>query len=165
MSAELKSRNYMLEGLLELGRNWALAVAIASAGITFFRTETIDGPIGWEKNIFIACIITSIAFMFIAVLRFDEGLSHRLKGRTSRILGLILYATLIATGFGLVLLVGEVADNNAIVKICDSPMATPDTRVYKADECVRLRSQRKALWDRLEDQSGKEGSNKGAGDR
>lgn len=150
MSIEMKPRKYMLEGLLELGRNWALAVAIASAGIAFFRTETIDGPVGWEENVFIACTITSIAFMFIAVLRFDEGLSQRLESRTSRILGLVLYAALTATGFGLVLLVSKVADNNAIVKICDSPVATPETRVYKADECVRLRSQRKVFWDKLE---------------
>lgn len=145
-------RSQLLESTLELGRNWALAVAISSAGTAAFYTETVDGPVNWEERVFIGCILASLAWMFFAVLRFDEGLSRALqgKGRFHRLGGLALYALLTMVGTLLVLQVAKFADNNAIVKICDSKANSPDSRIYNADECVRLRAQRQAKIDRLE---------------
>ncbi|WP_415916319.1 hypothetical protein SE336_16000 [Xanthomonas arboricola] len=150
LSNQTKPRNYWLEGLLELGRNWALAVVIAGAGLTAFNTETVDGPVAWERWVFYACIWTSIVFMFLAVLRFDEGLTRLLKGKLARSLGFLLYACLVTLGIFIVILVGKFADNQTIVRACEDAKNRPEGRVYKADECVRLRAQRQAVIDRLE---------------
>ncbi|MEG2805126.1 hypothetical protein [Stenotrophomonas sp.] len=145
-------KSQLLESTLELGRNWALAVAISSAGTAAFYTETVDGPVNWEERVFIGCILASLAWMFFAVLRFDEGLTRALqgKGKVHRFAGLMLYGVLTLAGTLLVLQVGKFADNNAIVKICDSKADSPTSKIYKADECVRLRAQRQAKIDRLE---------------
>lgn len=149
---EDKPRNYWLEGLLELGRNWALAVAIAGAGLTAFRTETVTGPAGWERYVFMTSLFISLIWMFLAVLRFDEGASQKIKGKgkTIRLFGIFLYLLLVSMGTILVALVGKFSDNNAIVKICDTVINKPESKIYQADQCVRLRKQRQALLDRLE---------------
>ncbi|WP_234346894.1 hypothetical protein [Xanthomonas citri] len=145
-----KPRSYWLEGLLELGRNWALAVAIAGASMAAYHTETVTGPVHWERYVFAAGLVTSVIWMILAVWRFDEGLTRLLKKKSARILGFILYSLLTFLGIALVFLVGRFRDNQAIVSACDTYGTSPTTKVYKADECTRLRSQREALRDRLE---------------
>ncbi|WP_131701253.1 hypothetical protein [Xanthomonas citri] len=145
-----RPRNYWLEGLLELGRNWALAVAIAGASIAAYHTETVTGPVHWERYVFAVGLVASIVWMLLAVWRFDEGLTRILKKKSARILGFVLYSVLVFLGIALVLLVGRFRDNQAIVNACDTYGISPATKVYKADECTRLRSQREALRDRLE---------------
>lgn len=76
MNDQTKPRSYLLEGTLELGRNWALGLAIASAGMIAYRTETVDGPSGWEEYVFWGCALASAGWILLAVLRFDEGLSR-----------------------------------------------------------------------------------------
>ncbi|MFB9112063.1 hypothetical protein QSH39_014860 [Xanthomonas arboricola pv. corylina] len=147
---EEKPRNYFLEGFLELGRNWALAVAIAGASTAAYHTETVDGPLNWERYVFAVGLAASIIWMFLAVIRFDEGLSRLLKRKSARVLGFLLYSLLITLGVALVILVGKFSDNKAIVSACDTYGISPTSKVYKADECTRLRSQRQALRDRLE---------------
>ena len=146
------TRSQLLESTLELGRNWALAVAISSAGTAAFYTETVDGPVNWEERVFIGCILASLAWMYFAVLRFDEGLSRAVagKGRLHRLGRWALFVGLTSAGTLLVWQVGQFADNNAIVKICDSKANSPKSKIYKAAECVRLRTQRKERIDRLE---------------
>ncbi len=147
---EEKPRNYFLEGLLELGRNWALAVAIAGASTAAYHTETVDGPLNWERYVFGVGLAVSIIWMFLAVFRFDEGLSRLLKGKSARVLGFLVEFLLITLGAALVILVGKFSDNKAIVNACDTYGISPTSKVYKADECTRLRAQREALRDRLE---------------
>jgi len=145
-------KSQLLESTLELGRNWALAVAISSAGAAAFYTETVDGPVNWEVRVFIGCIVASLAWTFFAVLRFDEGLTRTLqgKGKLHRFAGWVVYGVLTLTGTLLVWQVAKFADNNAVVKICDSMASSPESKTYRADECVRLRAQRQAKIDRLE---------------
>ncbi|UXA66036.1 hypothetical protein [Xanthomonas prunicola] len=147
---EQKPRNYFLEGFLELGRNWALAVAIAGASTAAYHTETVDGPVNWEHYVFAVGLAASVIWMFLAVVRFDEGLSRLLKRKSARVLGFLLYSLLITLGVALVVLVGKFSDNKAIVSACETYGTSPSSKVYKADECTRLREQRKALRDRLE---------------
>lgn len=145
-------RNKMLEAILELGRNWALAVAIASAGTAAFYTETVDGPVQWERWVFLTCIFLSLIWMIFATLRFDEVASFkfRKKGKLHLALVAVLLIVVLSAGVGTVLVVGKFADNNQIVKTCDSKSHEPESRIYKASECVRLREQRQAKLDRLE---------------
>lgn len=151
MTTELH-RNKFLEAILELGRNWALAVAISSAGAAAFYTETVDGPVQWERHVFVACLLVSIVWIGLATLRFDEVLSSALRkrGKLHIALGLVVFSALCLGGILLVLQVGKFADNNAIVKLCESKMDQPESRIHRADECVRLRDQRKTRLDRLE---------------
>lgn len=152
MNDETKPRSYLLEGTLELGRNWALGLAIASAGTIAYRTETIDGPPDWGQYVFWGCILASAAWVLLAVLRFDEGLSRKYvgMGRVVHAAGVTLYGLLIAVGIGLVLLVGKFSDNNHIVKLCDAAATRPNSRILEYAECKRLQQQRQALFDRLE---------------
>ncbi|CAD2245462.1 hypothetical protein [Xanthomonas arboricola] len=145
-----KPRSYWLEGLLELGRNWALAVAIAGASMAVYHTETVTGPVHWERYVFAVGLVISIMWMILAVWRFDEGLKWNIKKKSARILGFALDSLLIFLGITLVLLVGRFKDNQAIVSACETYGISPTTKVYKADECTRLRSQREAFRDRLE---------------
>lgn len=143
-------RNYWFEGLLELGRNWALAIAIASAGMTAFHSETISGPVNWQIIVFWGCVILSVLWVLLAVVRFDEGLARRLTTKRARAFGVVLYCVLFLMGSGLVILIGQFSDNNAIVRVCESMADQPESKVYKARECVRLRAQRQDYIDRLE---------------
>ncbi|KGK59591.1 hypothetical protein NC00_01335 [Xanthomonas cannabis pv. phaseoli] len=95
-------------------------------------------------------LVVSIVWMILAVWRFDEGLRWNIKKKSARILGFVLYSLLIFLGITLVLLVGRFRDNQAVVNACDTYGISPTTKVYKADECTRLRSQREAYRDRLE---------------
>lgn len=143
-------RSKVLEAVLELGRNWALAVAIASAGAVAFYTETVDGPIEWEQWVSLACIFLSVIWMILATLRFYEIASFKLRKGVLRIASGALLFVLVITGIGIVVQVVKFADNNQIVKTCDSKLHEPESRIYKASECVRLREQRQARLDRLE---------------
>lgn len=152
MNDQPQPRSYLLEGTLELGRNWALGLAIASAGMIAYRTETVDGPSGWEQYVFWGCIVASAVWILLAVLRFDEGLSRKYvgMGKAVRAAGVILYLLLVSIGIGLVLLVGKFSDNNYIVKLCDAAAVRPNSTILEYDECKRLQQQRRVLFDRLE---------------
>ncbi|WIX05224.1 hypothetical protein [Xanthomonas oryzae] len=148
--AEVKTQSYWLEGLLELGRNWALAVAIAGAAITAHNTENVQGTSAWEKHVLVAGLGVSILWVILACLRFHIVFSKHLKRKIAVFFALPLYFGLLTTGFYLVLLVGKISDNNAIVKICDTMGQHPFNDAYKLNECVRLREQREALKKHLE---------------
>ncbi|KOR44296.1 hypothetical protein ADT25_11105 [Xanthomonas oryzae] len=148
--ADAKTQSYWLEGLLELGRNWALAVAIAGAAITAHNTEIVQGTSAWGKHVFVAGLGVSILWVILACLRFHIVFSKHLKSKISAFFAFLLCCGLLTTGYCLVLLVGTISDNNAIVKICDSMGQNPNSKIYKANECVRLRKQREALRKRLE---------------
>lgn len=152
MTEEKISRNYFLEGILELGRNWALAVAIASAGLVANRTETVDGPLHWEQYVFTACVVTAVLWMVLAVLRFEEGLTHRVKGKgwLARFSALLLYAILAALGGSVIMLIGQISWNNEVVQICDSAEGRANSKIPQYDECKRLQAQRQIVMDKLE---------------
>ncbi|HGM5875905.1 TPA: hypothetical protein ACKP4S_000365 [Stenotrophomonas maltophilia] len=156
MTEENITRSYFLEGILELGRNWALAVAIASAGLVASRTETIDGPQHWEQHVFIACAMTACLWMVLAVLRFEEGLTHRVKGKgwLARFSALALYAFLAMLGVSVITVVSHFSWNNEVVQICDSAKGRADSKIPHYDECKRLQAQRQIVVDKLEGRNG-----------
>lgn len=145
-----RERSAYLEGILELGRNWALAIAICSAGLVASRTETVNGPNHWEDLVFTACILLSLIWMALAVLRFDEVLVSELRTRYARLISRALIAILIFLGIGLVLGLAKFYEQDAIVRICDSVPDSTSSRIHSYDECVRLKAQRDALRERLE---------------
>lgn len=152
MTEQKIPRSYFLEGILELGRNWALAVAIASAGVVASRTETIDGPQHWEQYVFTACVLTALLWMLLAVIRFEEVLTHLTKGKGwfVRVSALTLYAFLIMLGVTMIIGIGQFSWNNEVVKICDEADGLVDSKIPHYDECKRLREQRQIILDKLE---------------
>lgn len=145
-------RNPFIEGILELGRNWALAVAVASAGMVAMHTETVDGPKGWEQYVAAICIVFSVCWMFLAGARFLEVVSHHAQGKGSRakVWFALLTVILIFTGVAIIKTVGQFAFNARVVKICESGTDPAKSKIPHYDECKRLAAQRKELSDRLE---------------
>lgn len=152
MTEQKIPRSHFLEGILELGRNWALAVAITSAGLVASRTETVDGPQHWEQYVFIACILTGLLWMVLAVLRFEEVVTHLIKGKHwfVRLAAFVLYACLAILGVAMIISIGQFSWNNEVVKVCDSANGHPDSKIPRYDECKRLHAQRQHVLDKLE---------------
>lgn len=149
-SAGRKDRNPYLEAVLELGRNWALAIAICSAGLAANATETVNGPQHWEEAVFIGCIVLSFAWIVMAALRFDESLVREVRVGRPHLISILVLATLIPLGIGIVVGLAKFSENLGIVRICDSVPNNVPSKIHSYEECVRLRVQRDALRQRLE---------------
>lgn len=151
---EKLTRNVYLEGILELGRNWALGVAITSAGIAALFTESVDGPKDWEQYFAAICVLFSIAWLFLAGLRFWEVVKAWMNGRpgkSGKVVGILVYAVLVLTATSILVSVKQFATNAQIIKICESGHSVSGSKIPEYNECKRLAAKRKDLSDRLED--------------
>ncbi|WP_115513011.1 MULTISPECIES: hypothetical protein [Xanthomonas] len=145
-----KEKNQRLEGILELGRNWALAVAIAGAGIAASKAEIVDSSGEWQKVVFLTCTFASLIWIALAVLRFDDVLTLESMAPRSHWISFALILTLLPLGGVIVYGVARFSDNAAIVKICESVPDTVESKIHEYDECVRLKKKRDALRAKLE---------------
>lgn len=145
-----RPRNRILEGVLELGRNWATATVIALAGIAAYRTEPVTTDTPWTRGVAWVAFAVATAWIYLAVLRFGELLpvdSRSLKGKA---IDLLVFALLSFLGFGVILSIVRVSDNNHIVAICEQVADRPGSRVHQAPECRRLYERREWYPERLE---------------
>lgn len=152
-----------LVGILELGRNWALAVAIAGAGLAVHRTEVVTGPPSLSNFIFYVCEIVALVWVYLSIERFIavafpdlpnrkgwwRRSTKRERARTLFIYA-ITYAMAYPSGMGMILLLAHLADNNRIVQICSDAKSANNAIIGSYDECKRLYKQRLEFIERLE---------------
>ncbi len=149
-SQKKRERNPYLEALLELGRNWALAVAICGAGLAAYSSETVNGPKDWQTPVFLICTLVALAWMVLATLRFDEAMVRALRSKYAHRVSFVVVVALLLLAFGLVWSLAKFSENRSIVKICDLVPTSEPSKIHAYDECVRLKAQRDELRKRLE---------------
>lgn len=99
MAEEKIPRNLVVEATLELGRNWALAVAIASGGAVMASSQGLIATIAPGMGLGVGVLWTGLA-----IWRFDEVVSHVVKARRRawRASAGLLYVLLCVLGGSLV---------------------------------------------------------------
>ncbi|MEG0184940.1 MAG: hypothetical protein RR704_15990 [Stenotrophomonas sp.] len=145
-----KNREKLLDDLLSLGRNWALAIAIAGAGAAVHYSETVYEAGLWRGLLPTLCFLVSVIWIVLSIIRFDLTLQQYFERKLSRWLSRLLYVVLLGTGITAVFFVMQLAESNHIAKMCDSVASEPHSRIYRSDECQRLFKHRAEYRRRLE---------------
>jgi hypothetical protein len=141
-NGEVKSgkpeKSKLVEGLLELGRNWAVAVAVTAFGAASYHGE---GVVGIWQNRSLMLFVTigfSLVWIAIAVLRFADVVQMPVKGLWRSALSLSVMAFLLFFGMGLVLQAASYADNAMFVRICSDYRMWPESAAHKDHRCQAL---------------------------
>lgn len=143
-------REKLLDDLLSLGRNWALAIAIAGAGAAVHYSETVYEAGLWRGLLPTLCFLVSVVWIVLSIIRFDLTLQQHVERKRYRWLSRLLYVVLLGAGITAVFFVMELAGNNHIAKMCDSVANEPRSRIYRSEECQRLFKHRAEYRRRLE---------------
>jgi len=153
-AAPTKDREKLLDDLLSLGRNWALAIAIAGAGAAVHYSESVYEAGIWRGLLPTLCFLVAIVWIVLSIIRFDLTIQQHFERKLSRWLSRLLYVVLLGTGVTAVFFVTELAENNHIARMCDSVANEPGSRIHRAEECQRLYQHRAAYRQRLESAEG-----------
>ncbi|KAA3598987.1 hypothetical protein JY452_01070 [Stenotrophomonas maltophilia] len=145
-----RSREKLLDDLLSLGRNWALAIAIAGAGAAVHYSESVYEAGLWRGLLPTLCFLVAVIWIVLSIIRFDLTLQQHVERRRSRWLSRLLYVVLLGTGITAVFFVTELAASNHIARMCDSVASEPASRIHRSAECQRLYQHRAAYRQRLE---------------
>lgn len=131
-----------VEALLELGRNWAVAVAVAAFGAGSFHAEAVTGL--WQNKNWVLGITFSFALLWVglAIARFLTIVQPSTRGVIPTLKGLL--ATLILVGFGLAIVsqAGSHADNAMLVRLCSDYRDRPASAMHQHPPCQSLYLQR-----------------------
>ncbi|MDR7192711.1 hypothetical protein [Luteimonas terrae] len=142
-------KSKVLEATLELGRNWALATALAAFSVSTISQEAIYGVTLFKDALLTCGVVVAVAWYWLAIER--AGQVAEFKRDTRRRKGLLLLGgtLLFLLGGAIVLAVASMADNRRFVQICSDYADQPDSGVYRDPMCQRLYLQRSDLADRL----------------
>lgn len=150
-------------GLLELGRNWALAVAVAGAGLAAFGTELVTDPPWLTSAVFYTCLSVAIGWIWISVERFQaiafpdlpsgkgwwDRSSESERWRVFQIRA-TSYLVAFPAGLGIIIVIAHMADNNRVVQICSEAHTSNNKIIASYDECKLLYRKRLDLIEKLE---------------
>lgn len=150
MDDPIKNREKLLDDLLSLGRNWALAIAIAGAGAAVHYSESVFEAGLWRGLLPSFCFLVAVVWIVLSIIRFDLTLQQHVERKRWRWLSRLLYVGLLGLGITAVFFVMELAENNHIAKMCDSVANEPSSRIHRSPECQRLFKQRAEYRRRLE---------------
>lgn len=149
-----KNREKLLDDLLSLGRNWALAIAIAGAGAAVHYSESVYEAGLWRGLLPTLCFVVSVVWIVLSIIRFDLTVQQYFERKRSRWLSRLLYVVLLGTGIAAVFFVMQLAENTHIARICDSVASEPGSRIHRSEECQRLFKHRADYRRRLETDGG-----------
>lgn len=137
-ASKVAKKNKFVEGLLELGRNWAVAVALAALGIASYHGEAVFGA--WQNKglIFGTIVSFSILWIGISILRFLDVVEARTKGFLQSMKAFFAVTILVSAGIGLLVLTASYADNAKIVRICNDYRSLPSSAAYNDALCQKL---------------------------
>lgn len=149
-----RNREKLLDDLLSLGRNWALAIAIAGAGAAVHYSESVYEAGLWRGLLPTLCFLIAIVWIVLSIIRFDLTIQQHFERTLSRWLSRLLYVVLLGIGITAVFFVTELASNNHIARMCDSVVDEAASRIHRSAECQRLYQHRAAYRQRLESSEG-----------
>lgn len=150
MSNVRRNREKLLDDLLSLGRNWALAIAIAGAGAAVHYSESVYESGLWRGALPSLCFLVSLVWIVLSIIRFDLTLQQHFDRKQSRWLSRLLYVALLGVGITAVFFVMQLAESNHIARMCDSVANDPGSRIHRSQECQRLFQHRAEYRRRLE---------------
>lgn len=135
---EVNRKNKFVEGLLELGRNWAVAVALAAFGAASYHREAVTGA--WQNKDLVLGTTVGFAIIWIAIsiLRFLDVVQAPTSGFRQTIKAWFAVTILVALGVGLVLQTASYADNAKIVAICSDYRSLPNSAAHNDELCQKL---------------------------
>lgn len=131
-------KSKFVEGVLELGRNWAVAVAIAAFGAASYHGEAVTGLWQYKKVMLYATMSFSLLWIAVAVSRFLDVVQVPVGGRRQAVKIIAVIALLFAAGLGLILQAASYADNSMLVGICSDYRSQPQSAAHKDPRCQRL---------------------------
>ena len=136
--AKSGGKNKFVEGLLELGRNWAVAVAVAAFGTASYHGEAVTGT--WQNKDLVLGTAAGFSILWIAIsiLRFLDVVQAPTKGIRQTIKAWFAVTILVALGIGLVLQTASYADNAKIVRICSDYRSLPNSVAHNDELCQKL---------------------------
>lgn len=135
---KIAGKNKFVEGLLELGRNWAVAVAVAAFGTASYHGEAVTGT--WQNKDLVLGTTAGFSILWIAlsILRFLDVAEAPTKGVRQALKAWCAVIILVAFGAALVLQTASYADNAKIVRICNDYRSLPESAAYKDALCQKL---------------------------
>jgi len=127
-----------LEGVLELGRNWAVAVAVAAFGAAAYHSEAVTGP--WQEKgwMLATTYIFALVWVCMAILRFLDVMDVKTKGIRQTMKALLIASVLVGIGLTLVIQTATYADNAMLVRLCKDYRDKPTSAVHSDARCQRL---------------------------
>lgn len=146
---EPPKKSKRLEATLELGRNWALAVALAAFSASMFSLEGIHGIAVYKRWIAIAGVLLAVIWIALAIERAVQVSEWHVRTRKQKFLQFLATALLLVLGAGIVVAIASMSDNRRLVQICDEYSDRPETGVYNDPKCQRLYRERADLTERL----------------
>ncbi|WP_312770272.1 hypothetical protein [Pseudoxanthomonas mexicana] len=131
-------KSKFVEAVLELGRNWAVAVAIAAFGAASYHGEAVTGLWQYKSVMLYATMSFSLLWIAVAVYRFLDVVQVPVGGARQTIKIMAVLALLLVTGLGLVLQAASYADNSMLVGICSDYRSQPQSAAHKDPRCQKL---------------------------
>ena len=151
MSAvEPQPKSKVLEATLELGRNWALATALAAFSVSMIGQEAIHGVAQHKAWLEMGGIILALLWYWLAVARAGQVAEFKSDTRRRRSLLAAGGLALLFLGMGIVYAMGSFSDNRRYIQICTDYADKPGSGVFRDEACQRLYRQRVDFAERLD---------------
>ena len=132
------AKSKVAEATLELGRNWAVAIAVAAFGVAAFHTEPAYEM--WQNRDYplLLCLTFAAGWIILAIARFLDVVGVRTKTWVQKSGLLAIVFLLVCVGIGLLLATASYADNANAVRICSEFADKPNSAAHKASACQRI---------------------------
>lgn len=143
-------RSKLLEATLELGRNWALATALAAFSIATLGSEAVHGVLLHKNAIATGGVAVAMGWFYLSIVRAAEVAEFKAETLRRKVLMGLGGLILLTMGISIVMGVASIADNQRIVDICNNYTSRPETAVHRDIACQRLYQQRAEFTRRLE---------------
>lgn len=142
-------KSKLLEATLELGRNWALATALAAFSASMFTMEAIHGVAVYKRAIGFGGVMLATAWIALAIERAVQVSEWRVRTRRQKLLQFFATALLLVLGGAIVVAVASMSDNRRMVQVCDEYADRAESGVHNDPKCQRLYRERAELTERL----------------
>jgi hypothetical protein len=141
---KIPQKSKFIEAVLELGRNWAVAVAVAAFGAAAYHDEAVMGLWQYKNWMLFTTISFAVLWIAMAVYRFLDVVEISVGGMRQALSTMGVITLLVLAGIGLVLQAASYADNRMFVKICSEYREVPSSAAHTDSRCQKLYSARAA---------------------
>lgn len=128
----------LLEATMELGRNWMIAVVVASFAAAYWYQEIALESWMTRDVVLRVGVIFSLVWMGLAIVRFMLVARFEDKTKLQTALSLMVIAVLVFVGLGLIIAVAKTADNANAVRVCSAYADAHEHMLHNHPVCQRL---------------------------
>ena len=132
----------LLEATLELGRNWAIPLAVIAFCTANWHKEIALETWLTREIVLYAGLVFSIFWMGVGILRFLDVAQVSVKSKVQTAFAMALIFAMVAVGAGLIIAVGRFADNANAVNKCSTYAYRFNHPIHNNPICQRLYEKR-----------------------